>query len=195
MSEQECISYIIENNKKHIIFDFDETLCTLHIDWHAWVLDLEKFIRTFDPNFSMSQVDNLAIMQNEYTARFGNPFKDALISFNRETEKKYYSGYTPIHPSLALLPQASKLANLYIWTTNDTATISPILKELHIEQCFKKIIGRNNITYIKPNSDGFQYIYEKDTPLEQYLFIGDSNADRQAAQSAKIDFLHVNDLE
>lgn len=186
--------YILEEHKQHIIFDFDETLCTLHIDWKKWGDDLEVCIRAYDPNFSMTKVNGLARMQNAYVKKFGKTFRDELVAFNSDAEKKYYSGYSIVPHALDLLHIATRHADVHIWTSNDTSTILPILHELNINHLFKTIVGRNDVAYIKPDPEGFSHIYAPEENISSYLFVGDSTADRDAAASAGIAFIPIQEI-
>lgn len=60
---------------------------------------------------------------------------------------------------------------------------------------FKKVISREDVYLLKPDNEGFKYIYEGGTALDKYLFIGDSDADRIAAEKSGIKFLHIDNFD
>ena len=82
-----------------------------------------------------------------------------------------------------------------MWTSNHIETISPVLRELGLDQSFQVIISRDSVKYPKPDADGFSHIFISGTEKEDYLMIGDTNNDVFAAKNSGIDYLDVNDFE
>jgi HAD superfamily hydrolase (TIGR01549 family) len=81
---------------------------------------------------------------------------------------------------------------MYLWSSNCERTVKSVLTKEGILDKFKVLITRTNVDFIKPNPEGFLYIYEEGTDLNDYLFVGDNIADRRAANSIGIDFFEVN---
>jgi HAD superfamily hydrolase (TIGR01509 family) len=76
--------------------------------------------------------------------------------------------------------------------SNHLKTIYPILQELHLDNAFKWIIARGNVTFIKPHPEGFYLLFKKSNLKSAYLLIGDSKKDEEAAKSAGINFLNIS---
>jgi phosphoglycolate phosphatase len=192
MTNQEFKNYLKEKEKKHIIFDFDETLCTLLIDWEPWRKDFQKLFFSYGDK---AEEKGFALMQNKYIEKYGEEMREKILDINYQNEKKFYNGYAPHKEILSFLPELHDLFQLYIWTSNDKRTVMPIFSSLKIEKFFKKIITRNDVKFIKPEPDGFFLINENKYPKSEYLLIGDSESDSSAAESAGIDFINIAELK
>jgi len=194
MKKEEFVKYLKEKGKKHIIFDFDETLCTLLIDWSNWEKDLQKLFSSYDLNAGDSDFE-YAKMINLCIERYGDEARDKILEINYRNEKNYFSGYDLSPITMDLLEISKENADLYLWTSNDKRTIVPILKELDMEKFFKKIVTRNDVKYVKPSADGFSLIYNENNPKSQYMLIGDSESDSGAANESGIDFLNIKEFK
>ena len=180
---------------QNIIFDFDETLATIIIDWSPWYEEVANIFRKYQPDFQDANSITMQIV-SQFITKYGQPLRDAYLAFSRDFESKTYQGYYKNQPALDLLQtlhQQNK--NLYLLTSNTKATILPILSELGIANYFAKIITLDDVTNIKPNPMPFELIYTQGQNKNQYLMIGDSSSDRGFAQNAGITFLDVDDLE
>ncbi len=186
--------YLQSKGKKQVIFDFDETITTLLIDWSYWHENVCKLFTEYDKDLVKYEEKKFNTLQNEYIARYGTKLKDELININYEVEKNYFSGHVPSSLALSLLSLTKKYADIYMWTSNDRRTVTPIIKELAIENFFSKIISRNDVNFVKPDPYGFYLIYDDQNPKSDYLLIGDSDADRMAAQNADIDFINIQEI-
>lgn len=193
MDKNKFLKYLKENNKKQVIFDFDETLCTLLIDWDNWVREMEEIFSSYKIKLNPKEIGYAAV-QNYCIEKFGDEARNKIIDINFQNERQFYSGYNLHVDTLQLLQTSRELAQLYIWTSNDRATITPIIEELGLAKFFKRIITRNDVKYIKPSPDGFLLIYDQEHPKSEYLLIGDSRYDSQAAVNAGIDFLHISKI-
>lgn len=187
-------NYLLSKGKKQVIFDFDETITTLLIDWSYWHKDVCELFTQYDKNPVKYEQKKFNTLQNEYIARYGTKLKDELIDINYEVEKNYFSGHIPSSLTLSLLSLTKKIANIHMWTSNDRRTVTPIIKELGIENLFDKIISRNDVNFVKPDPYGFYLIYNNVNPKSDYLLIGDSDADKMAAQNANIDFINIKEI-
>mgnify|MGYP000097042466 CR=1 FL=1 len=57
---------------------------------------------------------------------------------------------------------------------------------------FKKVVVREDVKYTKPHPDGFYLIFDKGIYKKRdYLLVGDSDRDPEAAKAAGIDFFLV----
>ncbi len=183
--------YLRKNKKRKVIFDFDETISTLLIDWTKWDKAVGQVLQKYDPAFIPPDVIE-AVQQNTFMQRFGKKLRDDLLHTTYKYEKELVSGHRVNPVALALIEKARSVANLYIWTSNHAGTIHPILQELHLDNAFKRIIARDDVTFIKPHPEGFYVLFDEVSPKSTYLLIGDSKKDEEAAKSARIDFLNIS---
>jgi HAD superfamily hydrolase (TIGR01549 family) len=182
--------YLCKNKKREVIFDFDETISTLLVDWTKWDKAVGQVLKTYDPTFAPPDVIE-AVLENTFIQRFGKKLRDDLLRTTYKHEKELASGHLVNPVALTLIEHARSVANLHIWTSNHVETIYPILQELRLDRAFKRIIGRGDVTFMKPHPEGFYVLFDEVNPKSAYLLIGDSNKDEEAAKSARIDFLNI----
>ncbi|MFA7208965.1 MAG: HAD hydrolase-like protein [Parcubacteria group bacterium] len=194
MKKEQFENYIQEKDIKHIIFDFDKTLCTLLVDWKPWCEELDGIFSEFGLDFSESPDLNYSEKINLCIEKGGDAASERMNEMNFGIEKDFFYGYDLSPLAAPLLELSRKYAELYLWTSNDRRTIQLILEELGWAKFFAKIVTRNDVRYIKPRADGFSLIFDGSFPKSRYLLIGDSRADSGAAQAAGIDFLNISEL-
>ncbi len=194
MTINEFENYIKEKDKKHIIFDFDGTICKLLIDWSDWKKELEEIVAEYDLGVSGTEA-GLYEIQSICVEKGGQEARTRILEMNYRIEKEYCAGFELLPVALPVLEVAKKWAQLYVWTSNDQRTIMPILEELKIEKMFERVVTRNDVDFIKPHPQGFDLIYDAKNPKSQYLIIGDSSADEGAGKNSGIDFLNITEFE
>ena len=192
MDIQNHLKQIREENTTDVIFDFDETLATLHIDWGAWGRDILDFIHRYEPGFGSPHNHR---EMNALVRSHGLDYRNKLKEINRTLEQQYYSGYTTNHTAMRFLKEVADVARVHLWTSNFDTTLVPVLGELGIDDLFTTTIYNNTVTYIKPDPEGFSYINRDKRPVSQFIFVGDSDSDRGAAEALGMRFLHVLDIQ
>jgi phosphoglycolate phosphatase-like HAD superfamily hydrolase len=190
MNSADFEQYLCKNKKREVIFDFDETISTLLADWTKWDKAVGQVLQKYDPEFVPPDVIE-AVLENAFIQRFGKELRDDLLRTTYKYEKEVVSGHLVNPVALTLIESACSVANLHIWTSNHVGTIYPILKELRLDKAFKRIIGRGDVTFMKPHPEGFYVLFDEVNPKSAYLLIGDSNKDEEAAKSARIDFINI----
>lgn len=194
MSLQEFENYLKKKGKKHVIFDFDETICELLINWENWCEEMKELASQYGVGLDQSEF-GYQKLQNACMEKGGKEVRDKILEINYRNEKEYYSGYELSPIAMPVISLAKKYAKLYIWTSNDCRTVEPVLSELKLSDSFSKIVARNDVNFIKPNSEGFQLLYDKNNSKSDYLMIGDSEADEGASKDAGIDFINIKELK
>lgn len=182
------------NHYRHIIFDFDETLATLLIDWSYWdkaVLELLGKYGELPPADTQLNMYHI----HQYIERYGKQFRDDFVTLEQRIEKEQYRGYQPIAPSLAFLHALHEQGKqLYLLTSNCRATIEPILEELGIKTWFHTIVTVDDVENLKPTQAPWKLIGNAHSDKAEYLMVGDSTSDSGFARNNEIAYLHVDEI-
>jgi len=186
------VSYLNDNPKNQLIFDFDNTIVRLLISWDRWYEEIENELYKIDKELVEMGKNgqlNLSDFQNSFVKKYGKSIKNKIIAHNRDFEKNFLKGYKI---NQELIEEIKILfGKKYLWTSNTRQTVIPILNEIGILALFEKIITRDDVTFVKPNIDGFAFIYDPEIPKNEYLLIGDSGSDEKASQKAEINFYKI----
>ncbi len=188
--------YLLQNPKTHLIFDLDETLARLDIDWSMYRKQIWDKVASFDPLLAQEipfEPWMSLVLTNKAIERHGEKARNNISSFVTMYETTHYNGYIPNTSLLTFMKENIDTYSFYLWTNNSTAVIQDFLIKESLRHVFKKIITHDVATYVKPNADGFLHIKEPNVPLSHYLFIGDNpHTDQRAAQNAGIDFFLID---
>lgn len=179
----------------HLIFDFDETIAKLLIDWSAWDKGVLELFLKYEPSFDQSTRFNMSAI-HRFIERYGKAFRAEFVDFENQLEKNNYHGYEIVPTGMALLNQAhQERKNLYLLTSNCRAVVLPVLGELKIMNYFTKIITVDDVPNLKPSPEPWPLITEgKAIDKKQYLMVGDSESDSGFAAAVGIDFINVHEL-
>ncbi|NCN51056.1 MAG: HAD family hydrolase [Candidatus Pacebacteria bacterium] len=189
------------NKKKYLILDFDETLFKLHLPWGEYLDDVYEMLKNFDEDFfnthAVSNESNYQLI-NKFTREFGSEPRDMTIAYAKKFEAEKLTGVTECHTQTAFVRDHASEYHFFIWTSNCVGSIMPILEKNNMAELFEKIVGRDTVTYCKPDPDGFNQIKEHVinnldpvATLDDFMMIGDSNSDEGAAYHSDIDFYRV----
>lgn len=186
-------AYLTQHSKKHLIFDFDETIFTLQLPWEVYIKELTQKLIDLDPTLAdFSQGKILNDVENEAVRRLGAQALQIRRAYSEEFETKYLTGVDENTELTSFIANNHEKYDCYVWTSNMRTTILPILEKNNLVDCFKKIVTKSDVSFTKPNPEGFALIFNHSTQKRaEYLMIGDSQNDRGAAQNAGIDFFHV----
>lgn len=66
------------------------------------------------------------------------------------------------------------------------------LHKLKIDDAFEKIVARDDVMYIKPDPDGVRLVLGDEPDVSKFLMVGDSSADKGAAEAIGMDFFRVD---
>lgn len=188
-------NYLQTHPKKYLIFDLDSTLARLKIDWTTFRRDIFDLVAIFDKQlteevpfvpFAGLELANRAIKLH------GEHAKNTINSFVERYELTHYSGYTPNPELLSFIRSQKEKYKLYIWTSNMRKTIMEFLKNELLESSFSKIVCREDVTFLKPDREGFKQIQIGGSNPNEYLMIGDNFTDEGAAKNAGIDFFIID---
>lgn len=187
--------YLKKNKKTHIIFDLDETILELLLPWQEWMIEIKRIGNEYDKNvwsdFDKGLVQ-AAVPQNVLFKKIGNEVRDRI---NDYTETFEVSRLTGVRKHVELIEFIKANAGNYVftmWSANTRKVINKVLEEARIYKCFKLIVSRGDVDYLKPNPDGFKLIDDGKTSIDQYLFVGDSSNDEGAAKALGMDYFEVS---
>lgn len=176
---------------KLVIFDLDETLLRLPVDWPAVKKEVIEYGRKEGVQFD----ETLHIIPLSSAISNTEKRKEEADSIWRKHElraldEKGVERYSKSEQFLKNLK--SKNMVLAIASNNCHATIEKALSLADILQYFDLIVGRDDVRHTKPAPDMLLKIsdYFK-IQKEDALFIGDSENDRKAGESAKINTLMI----
>ncbi len=178
-----------------IIFDFDDTLVHLAVNWAAVRRDVVALAKKHDVKIDTKQ--HLVLVSNSVAAHLSLK-KDVDDIFKRYegeciAEKSYFAFPRMIELSKRAKAKGYQLA---VASGNCNSTIETILTNLGILADFDVICGRDCIEKNKPNPEQILYITNKlRVKREETLFIGNSSFDGLAASAAKVVYLRVNNPE
>ena len=92
MKTTEFQQYLRKYQKREVIFDFDETISTLLINWAEWDRAVGQVLQRYDPAFVPLGIIE-AVQQNTFMQRFGKKFRDDLLRTTCKYEKELVSGH------------------------------------------------------------------------------------------------------
>lgn len=189
------IDYLSNHPKTHLIFDLDETLTHLHIDWSHFTNDFWQTVAKFDPQIVIDipkEESSSYTLYNSVIKKHGSQGKQVVADFCTLYEHNHFSGHTPNRQLINFIKNHHENYTFYIWTGNNRATVLPVIKELGLTSYITRLLAADDTTFSKPLPDGFLAIFD---PLlhtrSQFLMIGDSTYDQQAAANSGIDFFQV----
>lgn len=191
----QLIDYLGRYPKKHLIFDFDDTLVSLLIDWSTLRDKFFAFAFSIDPQL-VSTIPNVSgaanTLYNQLLLHHSAQVKRQVDEFLQNYELSHYAGYRSNQMLLEFLRDNHARYAISLWTSNQRKTVELVLGDLNIGRYFTTIITANEVKQTKPNSAGFQLIFQPQSQQKiDYLMIGDSVHDAGAAMNAGIDFFKV----
>jgi HAD superfamily hydrolase (TIGR01549 family) len=192
--KQNLQEYLKSRNKTHLVFDFDETIVRLLLPWGNAFDPIKKELcllnKEIYENFK-KRLTSTGQLKNDYALKFGDDTRRLILKTQTEFEERSLKGYER-NDSVINFIRNDKERRMFVWSSNGKQIIEKILKELKILDKFQVIVGNEDVFLLKPFDDGFKKIYEEKIPKDDYLFIGDSKGDMEAASNAGIDFYLVD---
>ena len=187
--------YLKKNKKTHIIFDLDETILELLLPWDEWFTEIKRIGNEYDKDvwedFDRGEV-MIAIPQNRLFKKFGSEVRDRINNYTENFEASRLKGVRKHDDLIEFIKANSGKYIFSMWSANSKKVINKVLEEAGLEKCFKLIVSRGDVEYLKPNPDGFRLIDDGKTSIDQYLFIGDSSNDEGATKALGMDYFEVS---
>lgn len=185
----------IDDNIKHVIFDFDKTIATMNTDWKDWHHGVGEIFRKYEQGFDLDlKGGQIHHFQNDMYDKFGPELKNEVDAFVRRFESENTKSIIPIQKTIDLINELSKEGrSISIWSSNDSETLKKWLGELGIFDKFKIIVSRDIVDFVKPHTSGFvKYFQPMALNPNELILIGDSSFDRDAANNCGIKYIDVS---
>lgn len=174
---------------KLVIFDFDDTLLHLDVDWQA--VKGEVLSLAGSAGIGMDEKLHLVPMGNRLSERPG--LKRAIdgIYLKHEMICAERRSYVPFPDMLAFVKELKANGRkVAIASGNHSDSIRRVLADLAILSGFDMVCGRDAVERNKPAPDQLLLILEKlEVRKQDALFTGDSPNDRLSAKAAGIDYM------
>jgi len=193
------------NNKKLIIFDLDGTLIdsvpdlALAINLTLKSLNLKEFsedtIRAWVGNGALALVQRALSSSVEIDKNLNIGFVNKALKIFLEYYKNNLTTSTILYPHVKQILKYLKEKEyvLSIVTNKPFKFVSPILKNLNIEQYFTYCVGADSLDEKKPSAKPLIHVCEKlNISIENSIMIGDSKNDILSASNAKMDSIAVS---
>lgn len=183
MDTQTLIPILNKSQFKGIIFDFDETLYNLKIDWDALKKSLEESMtKQFNIKISFTPyIKALSDIKNKNTEAYNyavNIIKNAEIQGLKEGK--------PNNLLLDFIYQENS-KKFGIYSMNTTNTIIQFLEEYKLQNKFSEIATQQ--TCIEPKPSGKDLLHMMDSwryNSNEVLYIGNSSYDKKSGEMAGI---------
>lgn len=180
------------NNYSKIIWDFDGTIATLHVDWAGLRSALEAALRERDP----AAADSAQRLNEYYAALCKRGARSEALAIIDTYES--VADYTVVQESVDWLTSADcyPQTDMAIVSDNLHATIERALAELGVLDRFAIIIAKDDVMESKPHPEGVYSAMKAlaDSDKMHYRMIGNSETDVQTAESAGIAYAIIPEL-
>ncbi len=171
---------------KLVIFDLDETLLRLPVDWDA----VKKEVIAYGKKENAQFDENLHILPLSSAISNTQKRKEIVDSIWRKHELETIGKI-----GIERYPKAEELVKklnakglkLAIASNNCHETIERALEIAGLGDCFDLIVGRDDVLNTKPAPDMVLKIaWKLKLAKDEILYIGDSENDRRAGEAARI---------
>ncbi len=171
---------------KLVIFDFDDTLVHLEVDWKGVAEKLSKLTPSSDKGDWVVSKANALIKEGKRKEAF------AIVD-KAEEDCIARKAYVPFPNMLALIPQLYLAGyKIAIASSNSSKTIKKILEFEKCAQYISFVYGREETELLKPHPHQLNAILQKTkTNKQDVLFIGDSENDTGAGKAAGIETVQI----
>lgn len=187
--------FLTHRYKTHLIFDFDETLFWLVMDWNIFISAMEKNLAPIDPVLYADFVEqkiSLTGTLSAYSQQYGAKVKQQINAMALAFEEQAFEQAVP-NPELIDFVRANhNRYHMSIWTSNTSKIIGKVLEANNLSGVFTKVVSLLDVALLKPYPEGFASLRAAEVPLEHYLMVGNSQADAGAAKAVGIDYFHVD---
>lgn len=179
---------------KILIFDFDNTLVKLNINWVSVKLNIEHYLESRGYKIKLTRLgpqlnEILRIISQKKGKRQVNKIKKDIDAIFQNEESKSVKSVI-INEKIAKLLKNLNGKNIKtaILSDNGEKTIKSVVAK-NFRNRFNYIVGRESKTYFKPHPAGLKLIIKKaHCSKEEVLLIGDSSYDKELAEKNDVKY-------
>jgi phosphoglycolate phosphatase-like HAD superfamily hydrolase len=174
---------------KHVLLDFDGTICNLIVDWKSLKSELISSLpkRVIGENSKLLNIVNAV-----YDVGSSNDIVDLHRIIKKYEQPNDDVVFEKVNSYLL-----NSISSFIVVSNNLKSTIEKAFEKIEKESVCQKIIGVDNVKNTKPSISAFDEVvaFTNNSNLSDYLFVGDSEIDEQFAFNCGIDFIHINNYE
>lgn len=171
-------------HKKQIIYDFDGTIAKLKINWAGWHDGIEKIFLKYEPSFD--RAGTVHQYTNFMIKKYGRSIRDEISNFNKDYENTFCESML-INNDLIKYIKTNPLQKHHILTSQNHLLLDRLLDEINIRDLFEKIITRDDVLLVKPDTEGMLKIIDNQK-VEDFIYLGDADSDKKTAEAVGMDF-------
>ena len=158
-----------------IIFDYDNTIARIPIDWKAARIEFRSYLKKEFPALEIKE--GLRIDEMEYLAM--STFADSadkIYAYRSVLEKQYDHQHIPISKTIEFIRDFDRNAiQLFVVSNNLKETVVSGLQDIKLLHVFTEIVGVDTTKYPKPYIQSAEYLKNKyDINFETTAMVGDS---------------------
>lgn len=191
-------SLLQQHTKKHIIFDFDETLFRIHPDrseykrlmWQA----MEKIDQTLAKSLKAEWKTRARDVVDAFTRIYWQQARNRVLEVTSTIEKNFQRPTEKHQDLIDFIKSNADTYTFHIRSSNLTQTFHPIIEKVLWSETMATLVWKDTVELVKQYPDGFYQIqalhgWEK----KDYLMVGnDQERDGQWAARAGIDFFWID---
>ena len=193
LNSNQIIANIQQGEYTDIIFDFDETIVHLIIDWSQFHSYMKELANTYWVESERISMNTHAFVEF-VIQKFWKEGKNSIDEICEIVESKYLSDIVVNEELVHFIQQNSKKYNFHILSNNMYSTITQALKKMNMWEYFIQVLGRDSISTPKPHPIWIEHIIKNQWwKKENFVMIGDNpDSDIAAASRAGIEGLVIN---
>ncbi|MEM4336347.1 MAG: HAD-IA family hydrolase [Candidatus Anstonellales archaeon] len=171
---------------KHVIFDLDNTIVALNVEWDSARKEVIEYIKQI--GVRIESEEHFSLWEMPFRVPQFRKHKKEIDKIFEKWERKAIEEGKPqkIGYAVELIEKINGKV-MGIVSNNTHSTIELILGNIGIRDKFKYVIGRDDTFEIKPLPGIVEMAIKKSgVPKEESLFVGDSRWDFIAGSSAGV---------
>ncbi|MBN3037680.1 MAG: HAD-IA family hydrolase [Candidatus Diapherotrites archaeon] len=180
------------DGKELVIFDFDDTIAHLDVDWDAVAEELVREART---RFGSSEsFEDIPLSSLRICDAFGEEARLMIIDVMRRHERAGIENMTPLLPVVELV--RTLRTKKAVVSGNVTENVEEGLRRLGILDLFDLVVGRDRVKRSKPDPESINFVLDVlGVDPEKAVMVGNSDrTDGASARAAGVDYLDVREL-
>lgn len=187
-----------EYPKKHIIFDFDETLFRVHPDRSEYKKQIRQEMESIDGKLAgQMRADGKTRAWDAvdvFTRMYWQQARDKVIAVTAKIESELQKATEKHQELLDFIRENKDRYSFHIRSSNLVQTFKPIIEKEGLLDSMSTLVWKDTIELVKQYPDGFYHIHAlHGGEKKDYLMVGnDQERDGGWATRAGIDFFWID---